>query len=119
MVNEKHSLCLVDKIPYKNFKKIKQLRHTVSKLKFIFFSFDFIILINLLKMLGRVLKQLEDQRLNFLLAFFIRIVFLFYGQYHDEVCNTKSNCVRYTDVDYKVFTDASRYVYEVLFETHS
>lgn len=46
-----------------------------------------------------------DYKLHLLLALLIRIIFVIYGSYHDEISN-----VPYTDVDYKIFTDASRLV---------
>ena len=38
-------------------------------------------------------------------AFFIRIIFIVYGTIHDEVME-----VKFTDIDYNVFTDAAEYV---------
>lgn len=46
-----------------------------------------------------------DYKCHLLLAFIVRIVFIVYGIYHD-----KTSVVPYTDIDYKVFTDAARYV---------
>lgn len=46
-----------------------------------------------------------NYKLHVIIALFVRIVFIIYGTYHDEISN-----VPYTDVDYKVFTDASRHV---------
>lgn len=42
---------------------------------------------------------------HLLISLFIRIIFIVYGLYQDSVSN-----VQYTDVDYKVFTDASRHI---------
>ncbi len=54
-------------------------------------------------------------RFHFALAFAIRIFFTVYGLKHDEYCEaTSENCIKYTDVDYRVFTDAAKYVYEVI-----
>lgn len=50
---------------------------------------------------------------HFTIAFLIRLTFLVYGIYHDFLCESKENCVKYTDVDYYVFSDAARYVYNV------
>ena len=53
---------------------------------------------------------------HFLLAFFIRILFIIYGLIHDKKCDeSDSNIPRYTDIDYQVFTDASRHVSQVLY----
>ncbi|XP_018324203.1 GPI mannosyltransferase 1 [Agrilus planipennis] len=44
-------------------------------------------------------------RQHIIFAFFLRLALILYGNYHDRISQ-----VPYTDVDYKVFTDASRYV---------
>lgn len=46
-----------------------------------------------------------DYKVHLLLAFIIRLIFICYGVYHDKLSS-----VAYTDIDYKVFTDASRHV---------
>lgn len=46
--------------------------------------------------------------LFFALAFAIRIVVVFVGEYIDR----NSNGVKYTDIDYSVFSDAATYVYK-------
>lgn len=46
-----------------------------------------------------------DYKVHLLLALFIRLGFIIYGTYHD-----KKSVVPYTDIDYKVFTDAARYI---------
>ena len=66
--------------------------------------------------------------LNFLTALLIRIIFTCYGIFFDSkkseningnylLMFNKSislqNLPKYTDIDYKVFTDASSYVYQV------
>lgn len=48
-----------------------------------------------------------DYKWHILAALTIRLGFITYGMYHDEV-----NTVPYTDIDYKVFTDASRHILE-------
>ena len=51
---------------------------------------------------------------HFALAFIVRLVFTFYGLFHDAYCEQSTeNCPKYTDYDYRVFTDAANYVYEV------
>lgn len=42
---------------------------------------------------------------HILIAFLLRIILVIYSQFHDELAE-----VPYTDVDYKVFTDAARHV---------
>lgn len=46
-----------------------------------------------------------DYKCHLLLAFIVRIIFIVYGVHHD-----KNSVVPYTDIDYKVFTDAARHV---------
>ena len=41
------------------------------------------------------------------LSMLLRLVLIAYGQHQDETME-----VKYTDVDYRVFTDAARHVYE-------
>ncbi|XP_011646406.1 GPI mannosyltransferase 1 [Pogonomyrmex barbatus] len=54
--------------------------------------------------------------LHCLLAFFLRLILILYASFHDE-----HFAVPYTDVDYKVFTDAARHVIEQRspFERHT
>ncbi len=62
-------------------------------------------------------KFLVDLKFHFVLAFVIRFLFTIYGLKHDEYCETTSeSCVKYTDIDYRVFTDAAKYVYEVIWK---
>lgn len=46
-----------------------------------------------------------DYKLHLSLAFMIRLIFIAYGIFHDT-----NSTVPYTDIDYKVFTDAARHV---------
>lgn len=46
-----------------------------------------------------------DFRYHLLCSFIVHLVLIVYGRYHDE-----NYTVPFTDVDYKVFTDAARYV---------
>lgn len=43
---------------------------------------------------------------HLIIGFIIRLFLIYYGEYLDEISE-----VPYTDIDYKVFTDAARYVY--------
>ena len=58
--------------------------------------------------LPALLRQVSSiaQDYAFLLAIFIRIFFLVYGEWQDQHFQ-----VKYTDVDYKVYTDAADRVY--------
>lgn len=46
-----------------------------------------------------------DYKLHLLFSLTVRLILIVYGIYHDEVSE-----VKYTDIDYKVFTDASRHI---------
>lgn len=51
---------------------------------------------------------------HFVLAFLVRTLFTVYGLYYDTKANlSKENTPKYTDIDYQVFTDAARYIYNV------
>jgi hypothetical protein len=53
-------------------------------------------------------------KFHLLIAFSLRLVFTLYGFYHDyEASSSAQNIPKYTDIDYQVFTDAARYVYNV------
>lgn len=49
--------------------------------------------------------KILDYKVHLFMAFFIRLSFVWYSVYHDQL-----STVPYTDIDYKVFTDASRYI---------
>lgn len=58
----------------------------------------------------------KSLKFNFFLAFLIRVLFTFYGFYHDDQASKiklKKQIPKYTDIDYQVFTDAASYVYKV------
>ena len=55
------------------------------------------------KSLGILFKLLEVS--VFLAALIVRVLLIFYGMYQDKKLN-----VRYTDIDYDVYNDASRYL---------
>lgn len=46
-----------------------------------------------------------DFKIHLLFSFLVRLLLIIYGIYHDEVSH-----VKYTDIDYRVFTDASRHI---------
>jgi hypothetical protein len=61
---------------------------------------------------------LASLKFHFLVALLIRLAFTFYGFYHDRTVEFsqlegKGNAPKYTDIDYNVFTDAAKYIYEV------
>lgn len=49
----------------------------------------------------------EVIQVHMFLGFLVRLIFVSYGEYHD-----RTNILKYTDVDYHVFTDAAREVVE-------
>ncbi|KAK8406537.1 hypothetical protein O3P69_007281 [Scylla paramamosain] len=49
----------------------------------------------------------EVIQVHMFLGFLVRLIFVSYGEYHD-----RTNVLKYTDVDYHVFTDAAREVVE-------
>ncbi|XP_071539478.1 GPI mannosyltransferase 1 [Panulirus ornatus] len=52
---------------------------------------------------GSRLGSAEVIQVHLVLGFFVRLIFIVYGEHHD-----RTNTIKYTDVDYHVFTDASR-----------
>lgn len=48
-----------------------------------------------------------DYKLHLLFSLVVRLMLIVYGIYHDQVSELK-----YTDIDYKVFTDAARHILE-------
>ena len=57
-------------------------------------------------------------KFHFTIALLIRILFTLFGILHDYKSNDLSDdskiSPKYTDIDYQVFTDAARHVYQVI-----
>lgn len=70
------------------------------------------------KMINAIYSKINKSSftLHCLSAFFLRIILVLYASFHDKFFS-----VPYTDIDYKVFTDAARYVVEQRspFERHT
>lgn len=54
---------------------------------------------------AKTLSKLLEKRLLFIASFIIRLVLVSYGEYQD-----RTMVVKFTDVDYHVFTDAARFI---------
>lgn len=59
------------------------------------------------KLKKKSMHYIDDSsfRLHCIIAFALRLLFVVYGNYHDKYLK-----VPYTDVDYRVYTDAARYI---------
>ena len=61
-------------------------------------------LVTLMSFVAKALKDVSFSTL-LVLAFALRVILIFYSEWHDQ-----RNVLKYTDIDYHVFTDAARYL---------
>ena len=62
----------------------------------------------------RLISKLTERHVLFTASFAIRLALVAYGDYQD-----KTMVVKFTDIDYHVFTDAARFITKVIAARHS
>lgn len=54
-----------------------------------------------------IIKHMKNRNIILITALIIRIIFILIGKYIDSNINLSNLLIKYTDIDYNIFTDSS------------